>query len=258
VDRFVYPTSQLRDRCNLTVARLKASELEIPSHAIRVEPSRDGPVAREVVWDDSQGWEVRVLAPQATIAAGGETRAYLADAPAGNPTSAVVLFRFTAPATAAQPGAGQVLLPGDATASLLRDAEEVARNNRLTLDNQVLVVPHHGGRKAMPGWLRHSVHGIVVVSGSTASRHHPGVRTLQDLVSHTCAGMPKRLFCTSYARACREQFAAHATAAERSLVEPGACFGHMVVRVAAAGLAEVVEHAENGHQRRRFGWCGNS
>jgi beta-lactamase superfamily II metal-dependent hydrolase len=256
IGRFVYPTSQLRSKCYLSQARFRAKELGIPTSSIGVRTDPPGkPEVQHVAWEENS-WEMVVLAPLATEAARQEVASFEGGRAAGNQSSAVVLFAFEGVSASTTVGAGKVLLPGDATHDLLKQASEVASQNGRDLHNQVLVVPHHGGSNAMPDWLNEHVHGVAVVSARTNSRHHPNVDTLQSLARHTCSTTPKLLFCTSYALACREQFANQSKKEDQHLVRQGPCFGHVVLHVPRAAPAVFVSSSVPGEERRPFGWCG--
>jgi beta-lactamase superfamily II metal-dependent hydrolase len=254
---FAYPTSQLRDRCKLTEARLVADELGIEMSAIGVRKGPTGaPQAQQLAIEHSS-WQMVVLAPETATAAQKEVDVFKQGVPAGNVSSVIILFAFRTPKTCGTPGAGKVLLTGDATNKLLAEADHVAVEQDLDLHNQLLLVPHHGGVKVIPDWLHKYVHGIAVISGRTDSLHHPKLATLQILASRTCTGTPPKLFCTSYAQACREEFESRPKADELHLVRPGPCFGNMAFRVPRASEAILDSSSDAGENRRRFGWCGN-
>jgi beta-lactamase superfamily II metal-dependent hydrolase len=257
IDQFVYPTSQLSDLDELSKARIKARDLGIPIHPVHVRTNPKG------VWDpdsldwEDGFWELMVLAPLDTDAASSEVRSFQKDQPAGNPTSLVVLFAFDSGSSSNIPGEGRILLTGDATGKVLRIAGEVASQCGFTLDNQLLVIPHHGGVSVVPEWLERNIHGIAVISARTNSPHHPKQTTLQQLARRTCQGEEKKLYCTSYAQACRESFGKEATGDDMQLVGKGPCFGDLVIRVPLQGSASYESSSAAGEQRRRYGWCGN-
>jgi beta-lactamase superfamily II metal-dependent hydrolase len=254
---FAYPTSQLRDRCKLTEARLVADELGIEMSAIGVRKGPKGQSQAQELAIEPRSWQMVVLAPDTATAAQKEVDVFKQGAPAGNATSVIILFAFRTPKTCGTPGAGKVLLTGDATNKLLEEADHVAVEQHLDLHNQLLLVPHHGGVKVIPDWLQQYVHGIAVISGRTDSPHHPKLATLQTLASRTCAGTPPKLYCTSYAQACREAFESRPNAKELHLVRPGPCFGNMALRVPRASESVFESSSDAGENRRRFGWCGN-
>jgi len=255
IDRFVYPTSQLSDLDHLTHARIRAKELKIPSHSVSVRTNPKGTAEPDYLdWEDNF-WDLMVLAPSDTDVATNEIRSFQKAQTAGNPTSLVVLFAFDSSAPGSVPGEGKVLLPGDATGRVLKLASQVAAQSGLDLNNQLLVIPHHGGSEVVPEWLEQNIHGVAVISGRTNSPHHPKLETLQQLARRTCQTHPK-LFCTSYAQACRERFSQNA-GEDKSLVAEGPCFGHLVIRVPMTGPASFDSSSHRGQERRRFGWCGN-
>jgi beta-lactamase superfamily II metal-dependent hydrolase len=257
IDQFVYPTSQLRDLDELSKARVKARDLGIPIHPVHVRTNPKGVWAPDSLdWEDGF-WELMVLAPLDTDAASNEVRSFQKGKPAGNPTSLVVLFAFDSASSSDSPGQGKILLTGDATGRVLRTASEVASQSGLTLDSQLLVIPHHGGVSVVPEWLEPNIHGIAVISARTNSPHHPKQATLQQLARRTCQGEEKKLYCTSYAQACRTEFAEQAQGSDVHLVGEGPCFGHLVIRVPRQGRATLEASSAAGEGRRRYGWCGN-
>jgi beta-lactamase superfamily II metal-dependent hydrolase len=257
IDQFVYPTSQLRDLDELSKARVKARDLGIQIHPVHVRTNPKGVWAPDSLdWEDGF-WELMVLAPLDTDAASNEVRSFQKGKPAGNPTSLVVLFAFDSASSSDSPGQGKILLTGDATGRVLRTASEVASQSGLTLDSQLLVIPHHGGVSVVPEWLEPNIHGIAVISARTNSPHHPKQATLQQLARRTCQGEEKKLYCTSYAQACRTEFAEQAQGSDVHLVGEGPCFGHLVIRVPRQGRASLEASSAAGEGRRRYGWCGN-
>lgn len=266
VDRFVFPVisppigadSDSTDpltRALITAYRLRKTlkcELQQVVVSTLYEPGTRPPLVAH-----ADNWEVRVLAP-ASEATGAElARALSRGTVAGNPTSLVLGFRFVG--TAAAEGIGRVLLPGDATPKTLEFARSTAvRFPELTLANQAIVVPHHGGGSTIPQWFEESIQGIAVISAPTASPHHPQVATLQQLARVCSTPGPSRLYCTSYAGACEERFRQRATGSFRKFVAPGPCFGHLVVRVPRDDHASVVRSSHPGDKRRPFGVCGHA
>jgi len=257
IDHFVYPTSQLRDRCKLSAARIRAKELGIPTHAANVRTNPKMAVEPDYLdWEDNL-WDLKVLAPFDTETSIGEITEFEKDRAAGNATSLVVLFAFDSRSGAGILGEGKVLFTGDATGKVLENAAKVASQNGLALDNQLMIIPHHGGVSVVPEWLEENIHGVAVISARTNSPHHPQLATLQKLAIRTCGNQTKKLFCTSYAQVCREHFKEDVPPNERHLVAEGPCFGHLVIEVPLSGAARLADSSHNGEQRRRFGWCGN-
>jgi hypothetical protein len=256
IERFVYPTSQLKDMDPLSDARIRANELKIRSHPVNVRTDAKGNTEPDYLdWEDEL-WELMVLAPPDSDAASNEIKSFQKDQPAGNPTSLVVLFAFDASTPRSVPGEGKALFPGDATGRVLKLASQVASQSGLDLNNQLVVIPHHGGSKVVPEWLEQNIHGVAVISARTNSRHHPKLKTLQQLARRTCQSDQKKLYCTSYAQACREEFRGKA-GVDKQLVAAGPCFGHLVIRVPMNGPATYDTSSHPGEDRRRFGWCGN-
>jgi hypothetical protein len=257
IEQFVYPTSQLCDLDKLSAARIRARELGIPIHPVHIRTNPKMALEPDFLdWEDDL-WDLMVLAPLDTETASGEVKSFKTEKPAGNPTSLVVLFAFESNRSSRIRGEGRILLTGDATTKILGTAFEVAAQSGLVLDNQLMIVPHHGGVGVLPEWLGKNIHGIAVISARTNSLHHPELETLQKLAARTCRNDEKKLFCTSYAQVCREQFEKSAETKDQHLVKEGPCFGHMVLRVPLSGPATYETSSHDGEQRRRFGWCGN-
>lgn len=260
VKRFVYPASTLhRENAHLTKARLTAKECGIPMSSIGVDEF-PGPEARPdppyLAWGEAPPWELRVLSPSQTQIANAEIRALGRRTAAGNETSLVILFRFIDGTM--ESGIGHALLPGDATPASLRFARQTTQVfPALQLDNQAFVVPHHGSSSNLPRWLEDHLHGIVVVSSTTNSHHLPSSAVLERLSRRTSRGRAQRLFCTAYAKACSEAFGTLARRAQRSLVQPGKCFGDLVIRIPPSEPATLVRSSTPGELRRPFGYCGN-
>jgi beta-lactamase superfamily II metal-dependent hydrolase len=257
VDRFVYPASTLnQETAYLTAARRMALERKIPMSSVGVDTLLAPPDQRRppyLAWADDGSWEVRVLSPSLTKTAIAEMRALKQAVVAGNETSLVVLFRFVE-----QPdkeGSGRALFPGDATPATLSFARATGANAPgLEIDNQMFVVPHHGSSRNLPAWTRQHMHGIVVVSATTNSPHHPSETVLTQIAKWTGG---EQLVCTSYAQCCGRQFGQFASAPDQQWVQPGECFGDIVIRVPRCGPAAFVKSSAPGHHRRAFGFCGN-
>lgn len=206
--------------------------------------------------DDAETWSVQVLAPPSPVVGAAEIKAVDRGNVAGNETSLVLLFRFNSSENSS--GRGRAILPGDATPATLQLARDEARRAGLDLDNQALLVPHHGSSKNLPSWLVDLTHGIAVISGRPNSRYHPSRETLRVLSERCRIGTGSRLYCTSYAKACGDEFGARAMSAEEGgWIRPGPCFGDVTIRVPPASPAEVIGFSERGDLRRRFGHCGN-
>lgn len=258
VQRFVYPASTLnKESADLTKARVAAMECGIRMSPVAVDTFQAPPGEWKppyLAWADDRSWEVRVLSPSQTDTAIAEMRALGRSIVPGNETSLVVLFRFVDQQS--RTGLGRALLPGDATPATLSFARETASSfSELAMDNHMFLVPHHGSRHNLPAWLQDHVHGIVVVSSPTDSPHHPSSDALKRLAEWS--GNSNRLFCTSYAQCCATAFGGRARAADRALVQPGSCFGNVVVRVPRSAPAELKESSEPGDRRRSFGYCGH-
>jgi hypothetical protein len=135
-------------------------------------------------------------------------------------------------------------------------ARDTAERHGYILENQALLVPHHGSEHNFPAWLRDYIRGLAVISGSMTSPHHPSHKVLQQLATWTCGSAP-RLFCTAYGHCCSQAFGKRAEAHETHLVQPGNCFGDIVVRIPRSSPAELAESSADGNLRRPFGYCGN-
>lgn len=253
VRQFVYPASTLnKGKARLTRARLKAKELKIDRFAVHVNDF-GGPAGIAdppyLAW--GSGWDVRVLSPPSSVVSDIEERALLRDAVAGNETSLVILFRFDS----GEQRRG--LLTGDATPHTLAFALHVSRRHpHLSLRNDCLLVPHHGARNGLPEWLVESSGGAFVVSAPTASPHHPAPSTLAAAVMR-CAPGTGELFCTSYARACREGPGRNAPAHHQHLIADGSCFGNIVIDVPERGPFGwvLLQSSADGERRRPYGYC---
>ena len=255
IDYFVYPASTLhKPESHLTRARHQAKDLEIQTSPVGIDEFEGPKGHRDPPWLAwGMDWEVRVLAPAMMDVAGAEIDALKREIVPGNETSLVLLCRFTA--ATGDPGNGRILLPGDATPATLSSALKTAeRFPALTLDNQAFVVPHHGSSKNLPEWIDPLLHGLILVSAPTNSPHHPTPSILERLArrGHNPAGA--RLFCTSYAQACRK---AYGPGVGGWLVQPGPCFGDLTVEVPPSGPAVFQSSTAQGERRRRFGYCGN-
>jgi hypothetical protein len=258
IEKFVYPASTLHgEQFDLTKARATAESLKIPSFAIGDDSFLAPPGERQppcLTWAEDGGWDLRVLGPPLTTISRSEIKSMCEGIVPGNETSLVVLFRFLqAPPTN---GLGRVLLTGDATPAALAFARRTAERYGYIVENQAFLVPHHGSAHNFPLWLRDYIRGLAVISGSMTSPHHPAHKVLQQLATWTCSSAPK-LFCTAYGHSCSQAFGNRAGGHEKHLVQPGNCFGDIVVRIPRSGPAELAESSADGNLRRPFGYCGN-
>lgn len=242
---------------HLTEARRLAAKFKIDMSSIGVDDSQRvgdwSPPA--LAWGvDKQSWEVRVLSPSLRNIAKAEIQALDREVVPGNETSLVVLFRFLGKEN--ENGLGKALLPGDATPMTLAFARAMGRNfPELAIDNQAFLVPHHGSQHNLPGWVRTHIHGVVIVSATTDSPHHPSHKTLELLGKWTYSS--DRLFCTAYAQCCAKAFGDRAPH-EDPRVQPGNCFGNVVIRVPRSTPAGLTRSSAPGHDRRPYGYCGNA
>ena len=258
IEKFVYPATTLHiGDDHLTAARKAAAEFKIDMSSIGVDDLQRAGEWRPpaLAWGvDEESWEVRVLSPSLRNIAKAEMRAFGREVVPGNETSLVVLFRFLGQKSAI--GLGRALLPGDATPGTLAFARDTGKHfPELVIDNQAFLVPHHGSQHNLPVWVKTHIHGVVVVSAPTDSPHHPSQKTLELLGNWTHGS--DRLFCTAYAQCCAKAFGTRA-APNDPLVEPGNCFGNVVIRVPRSAPAALTQSSAPGHQRRPYGYCGNA
>jgi hypothetical protein len=256
VNGFTYPASTLnKETAYLTKAREAALECDVRMFPIGVDMFTAPPGQWRppfLSWAEDLSWDVRVLSPSVTSIAAAEIRAMKQFNVAGNETSLVVLFRFADQASGG--GLGRALFPGDATLATLSFARETAGAfAELSIDNQMFLVPHHGSRLNLPPWMADHAHGIVVVSAPTNSSHHPSSKVLKQIANWN--DKTDHLFCTSYAQCCKKAFGRRA--ADQALVQPGSCFGDVVIRIPRSEPAEFKESSDPGDRRRIFGYCGN-
>lgn len=251
VERFVYPvTADHRARHPMTQACLKANELGIPHHDLDVSTLPD---ARPHILARNGSFAVQVLAPPDHRTGRSQYQAYGRRQVPGNETSMVLLLRFLGSSTNGQ---GRILLPGDAEPATLDFAKQQAGGAlHLSLDNQAFVVPHHGSQRNLPDWILPHLHGALLLSTPTDSRHHPHGSVLARLSSHARSRGACEVFCTAYAQACRTEFGARAGPHYAHLVAPGDCFGHVTIRVPALGNAAKIGESAPGDRRRPFGFC---
>jgi glyoxylase-like metal-dependent hydrolase (beta-lactamase superfamily II) len=263
IEHFFYPASTLhKPEAALTDARKLALKFKISTHALGINQLRN-PTGRPypvyLAWaeDPSLAWELRLLAPALDDVARSEIKALGKSIVPGNETSMVLLFRFH---RQGELGQGRALLTGDATPGTLNFANSIAENfPELSLDNQAFVVPHHGSSANLPKQFENLLHGVVVISAPSQSSYHPSSKILERLAARTCSSNPPRLFCTSYAQACRTKFGGNADPNDRHLVQPGPCFGVVVVRIPCGSNAEVESTSDQtGARRRVFGYCGRN
>jgi hypothetical protein len=259
IERLVYPASTLhRENAYLTRARDAALDLNITMNALAVDnfPGPSGPNQPPYL-AFGEDWEVRVLSPSAGIVGSSETRSLRNRVVPGNDTSLVVLFRFKR-VSRRTPGVGRALLPGDSTPATLKFAKETGIDfPELALDNQAFLVPHHGSSNNLPTWIDRFLHGIVVISSGTKSTVHPSAKVLKRLSRHCRHGRSTRLFCNAYAGVCSKAFGKNAESREKKWIEPGSCFGDIVIRIDRKSVARVVRSSAKGQKRRKFGYCGN-
>lgn len=233
----------------------KAAHYAIQNH-IRVHPVSvvdfpPGVVQPPPYLARTDSWEVTILAPPSSTNSRHQLTSHWNEKNPGNITSIILLFRYLDNEHASS---GRALLPGDATPATLGFAASLAGHYPdLSIDNDAIVIPHHGSRKNWPDWLTQHVRGNAIVSAGPNGRDHPHKDVLRTLSRACAATGGSRLYCTSYSRACREEFASDAPESE-SLLGHGACFGDIRVRLSRHG-SSVVGHDPNGPARRSFGFC---
>lgn len=253
VDRLVFPTSTQRPSGvdYLFEARCFAFDNGIVMTPVGVSDFSDSGGSVQVpTLAAGDGWDIRVLAPPTERASREEIAAHRQNRSAGNLTSLVLLYR----SLGRKGAAGNALLPGDATPATLRfAAQQVRRDPSLSLDHDVLVVPHHGSQHNLPAWLDRHIKGSAVFSAPHDSAHHPAQQVLERL-SALCGGRPgpASVFCTSYARHCRESFGPPSAESDQSPM----CFGHMTFHVGQGG-SQLARASHGGDAMRAFGYCGN-
>lgn len=153
---------------------------------------------------------------------------------------------------------GRALLPGDATPATLKfAADHVTRHPEFYVDNDTIVVPHHGSRRDWPDWFMQHVHGNALISAGPSGLDHPSKEVLEKLARLCARPDGSMLFCTSYARNCRETFAPKATNASDPLFGEGPCFGDIRVKLSRTGSI-VIDHDPDGPHRRPCGFCTQS
>ncbi len=252
VDRLVYPTSTRRPTGAdyLFEAREYAFSQGIAMTPVGVSDFSSSGGSRHVpTLAAGEGWDIRVLAPPSERSGREEVAAHKQDRAAGNLTSLVLMYRTHG----LDGAAGNVLLPGDATPETLRYAAQNARREPgLTMDHDMLVVPHHGSQKNLPAWLDRHIKGSAVISAPANSLHHPAQQVLERLGALCAPRDGAQVFCTSYARHCRQSFGPPAAGADQSPL----CFGHMTFSIAHDGT-RFGRSTHNGEDMRSFGICGN-
>lgn len=254
IGKLVYPSSTLRKsgRDHLLNARLYAYENKISMYSVGAIPQGDQ--VHPQLLDSGNDWEIMVLAPPTYDVAAEEVRAHQQNRSPGNLTSLVLLYRSTDTGE----DLGRVLLPGDATLATLKFATAHCKiHPGCSLDNHVLVVPHHGSSNNWAPWLKQYIHGTVVISSPPRNPHHPAKKVLEDLAIHCHNGGNSELFCTSYSHHCDRQFIdARRAPFDHYILRHGACFGDITIELTPRGVS-VINHDPLGPLRRRFGFCGN-
>lgn len=221
-------------------------------HPLSVNDFPAGVVQQPPYIDRTDDWEVTVLAPPSSTNTRDQLLSHVKETNPGNTTSLVLLFRYLDNRDSV---AGRAILPGDATPALLKFAADLARDYPdLSMDNDTIVVPHHGSRAYWPGWFTKHVHGTAIVSAGPNGRDHPHADVLRTL-SRACTSRDgSRLYCTSYSRACRDAFAPATVRPDDPLLGLGPCFGDIRVRLSRRG-STVIAHDSDGPSRRPYGFC---
>lgn len=254
VDKLVFPSSLMssRNKDYLGQARVIARSNGIEMFGVGISPIRpldsNAPTPLILEEDEEAGWRIVILAPPTDLVANDEVSAVVAERSTGNVTSIVALYETTS----AEKGCGDVLLPGDAEIRTLEFARNLAaQDGRVSMDCDLLLVPHHGSHRNFPDWLHSHVLGSVAVSATHNSPHHPAERTL-IAATRICGGNNDtgQVFCTSYAKCCRERFAGGSKFANASV-----CFGNIRFEVKRTGTTLALA-SNDGDSMRPYGHCG--
>ena len=253
IENFFYPAVgplKLTPSDYLGRAIIFAKDNSIPFHSISLRDFDPLKPEKPFAIAENPEWQVSVLAPPSGSNNRHQITSHIAGKNPGNPTSIVLLFRYRQNNKAA----GRALLPGDATPAVLKfAADHVNRHAEFHIDNDAMVVPHHGSKNDWPTWLTAHVKGIAVISAGTNRPKHPSLHVLQLLGAHCRTGkQPSSLFCTSYAQQCRDAFAHQAT--DPTLVTPGPCFGDVEIELSPKD-SHVIAHDPDGPTRRACGYC---
>lgn len=250
IGRLVFPSGYMKGlgKDYLREARTIAKDNGIEQFGVSISPlaTLAGPAAPLIIDQDvKQGWRILALAPPAELVSVDELRAHVGKRTTGNVTSIVSLYQTLA----SDKGIGDVLVPGDATPTTLEFARDfAAKDGRVSLDCDLLVVPHHGSRHNFPTWLPSIIHGNIVVSAAHNSEHHPSEEVLRNSVSIAEAASSK-VFCTSYAQCCSSTFASTAGYRDGAI-----CFGHLRFSVGTEG-SKFTGSSHDGDTRRLHGLC---
>ena len=254
VDRLIYPSAVMSSgaRDYLGEARRIAYVHKIPMVAIQITPFTNAeadlrPLVLDV--DDEEGWRIVVLSPSAELVSREEVAATNAGRATGNVTSVVALYETMT----TKAGCGDILLPGDAEIRTLEFARKLVQaDGRISLDCDLLLVPHHGSKRNFPSWLHDHIAGHVVISGTHNSPHHPAEAVL-TAVTKSCHTIERGgdVFCTSYASCCRKSFAASSPYGENHN-----CFGNLLFKANGNGTSFVASSTD-GERMRSIGHCRN-
>ena len=191
------------------------------------------------------GWELAVLAPSRVAVSRDATKAIIQNRQTGNLTSIVLMYR----AKDSEGHSGNALLPGDATPATLRFAYQSAAQSHIgSLDNDLLLVPHHGSHRNFPHWMETHTKGSFAFSTPFDRRHHPNEQVLER-AARQCKGTgPRSVFCTSYSHHCRVKYA------QGQNIGP-ACFGDLRFALNSDGIY-LAASSDDGEAKRAFGYCG--
>jgi beta-lactamase superfamily II metal-dependent hydrolase len=260
IDRLVYPTPLAGPgRNQLRAARQRAKLLKIPMSSVAVATLPESPPAPVLALgvdakDKTNRWIVRALAPSDTAIGNVEVQAELTAKTPGNPTSLVVQFSFEG--HAGPQAQGRVILPGDATPATLNYAQQRSMEfPELSLENDALVIPHHGSRHNWVPWFAGLIRGVTIVSAPSGRERHPSKDVLQEVVRACGSGSDSRLFCTSYAGACHAAFVINLRSSQTAPKRLDPCFGDIGIRLASDGSPAIILHDPLGPARRQFGHC---
>ena len=255
VNRLFYPATgpvNLGPYDYLNRAAIFAHENGMNIHALSVNDFPEDQVQPPPYVARTDHWEVTILAPPSSTNTSHQLISHRRETNPGNTTSLILLFRYLNNAAAPS---GHALLPGDATPALLRFAASLSEQYpELSIDNDTIVVPHHGSAHNWPDWMNQYINGNAIVSAGPNGKDHPHENVLKTIARTCDANEGGRLYCTSYARACRDAFASEPVLMRNPLLGQGPCFGDIRVRLSRAG-STVIGKDPAGDFRRRYGFC---
>lgn len=256
IDRLLYPTPIAGSPNNfLRAARLRAKELGIQMSSVALTTLPESPpapvIALGVTAPGEPRWFVQVLGPTDTAIGDEEVMSERGGRTPGNRSSLVLRFSFyDANGSMVR---GRAILPGDATPATLNLARKRSiQFPELSLDNDAIVIPHHGSSHNWVPWFEGSLQGVAIVSAPSGRVKHPAPDTLQQVTRICGHGPDSQLYCTSYAGACHTAFGKGVQGAPARL-DP--CFGSVGIRLSTTHAPTLIYSDANGPGRRAFGYC---